>query len=414
MSPDHDTHTRIPAWLILAASTVGMGMGFGVTSSFAVFMAPLEQAFGWSRADVSFGYTLMTIGMAGGGLLWGRLADTRHLRTVVVLGALVLALGLLAASRIETLFQLHVISLLLGAAGFACLFAPLASVVGLWFARRRGLAIGILTAGGAVGQGLVPLLMEWAIAGLGWRGAYLWSGIAYLVILVPLMALITRAPRSVTARAPANAGADGWPMAPRASIAWLSAAGFLCCFCMAVPLVHVVSLMCHQGHSTSTGAGVLFTIMAVGAGGRIAIGMLADRTGALPAYMVSSLLQTATVFWFVTTPQMAIIIPVAIVFGFGFAGNMTSLILAVREAMPADRVGRATGLVGMVAWLGMGAGGYVSGLLFDVTASYTASFALAAVAGAGNLLVLILLHRQVSGRTSAAVATRPISLAAAR
>jgi MFS family permease len=412
MSPDH-TYTRIPAWLILAASTIGMGMGFGVTSSFAVFMAPLEQAFGWSRADVSFGYTLMTIGMAGGGLLWGRLADTRHLRLVVVLGALVLALGLMAASRIETVFQLHAISFLLGAAGFACLFAPLASVVGLWFARRRGLAIGILTAGGAVGQGLVPLLMEWAIADLGWRGAYLWSGIAYLVILVPLMALITRAPRSA-APPPRRAPRRRLAMAPRASIAWLSAAGFLCCFCMAVPLVHVVSLMCHQGHSTAVGAGILFTIMAVGAGGRIAIGMLADRTGALPAYMVSSVLQTATVFWFVTTPQMAIIIPVAIVFGFGFAGNMTSLILAVREAMPADRVGRATGLVGMVAWLGMGAGGYVSGLLFDITASYTASFALAAVAGAANLLVLILLHRQVAGRASAGPASNPIPLAATR
>jgi sugar phosphate permease len=111
---------------------------------------------------------------------------------------------------------------------------------------------------------------------------------------------------------------------------------------------------------------------------------------------------------------MAIIIPVAIVFGFGFAGNMTSLILAVREAMPADRVGRATGLVGMVAWLGMGAGGYVSGLLFDITASYTASFALAAAAGAANLFVLILLHRQVAGRASAAPASNPIPLAAAR
>jgi predicted MFS family arabinose efflux permease len=176
----------------------------------------------------------------------------------------------------------------------------------------------------------------------------------------------------------------------------------------------VVSLMCHQGHSTAAGAGILFTIMGVGAGGRIAIGMLADRTGALPAYMVSSVLQTATVFWFVTTPQMAIIIPVAIVFGFGFAGNMTSLILAVRESMPADRVGRATGLVGMVAWLGMGAGGYVSGLLFDITASYTASFALAAVAGAANLLVLILLHRQVAGRASAGPASNPIPLAATR
>jgi MFS family permease len=386
--------TQGRAWLILAAATVGMGMGFGVTSSFSVFMTPLEQSFGWSRAELSFAYTLMTIGMAGGGLLWGRVADTRHLRSVVLLGALVLGAGLVAASYIETTFQLHAISFVLGAAGFACMFAPLASVVGLWFERRRGLAIGILTAGGALGQGLVPLLMEWAIAGLGWRGAYLWSGIAYLAILVPLMALITPAPRPASTGNAAMAGAGGWAMPPQASTAWLSVAGFLCCFCMAVPLVHVVSVICHHGHSTAAGAGILFTVMAVGAVGRIAIGMLADRTGAIPAYMVSSALQTITVFWFVSTPQMAIIIPVAVIFGFGFAGNMTSLILAVREAMPAERVGRATGVVGMVAWLGMGAGGYIGGWLFDQTGSYAASFGLATAAGGANLLVLALLARR--------------------
>jgi MFS family permease len=384
-------HVEWRAWMILGAATIGMGMGFGVTSSFSVFMGPLEQSFGWSRAELSFAYTLMTVGMAAGGLLWGRLADTRYLRAVVILGALVLGLGLVLAARIHTSTELHAISFILGAAGFACMFTPLATVVGLWFERRRGLAIGILTAGGALGQGLVPLAMEGAIASLGWRGAYLWTGIVYLMTLVPLMALI-RTPADMTSGArPSARGAPGWELSPRASTAWLSMAAFFCCFCMAVPLVHVVSVVCHQGHAPAVGAGVLFTMMAAGAVGRIAIGLLADRFGALPAYMLASVIQTATVFWFVATPEMAIIIPLAVVFGFGFAGNMTSLILAVREAVPASHVGRSTGIVGMIAWLGMGAGGYVSGWLYDVTGSYAASFALAAAAGAANLVTLIVL-----------------------
>jgi sugar phosphate permease len=68
--------------------------------------------------------------------------------------------------------------------------------------------------------------------------------------------------------------------------------------------------------------------------------------------------------------------------------------------MPADRVGRATGIVGMVAWLGMGAGGYVAGWLFDQTGSYAASFALAAAAGGANLLVLVLLARRRNASSS--------------
>ena len=66
--------------------------------------------------------------------------------------------------------------------------------------------------------------------------------------------------------------------------------------------------------------------------------------------------------------------------------------------MPASHVGRSTGIVGMVAWLGMGAGGYVSGWLFDATGSYAASFALAAAAGAANLLILALLARRKTAR----------------
>jgi MFS family permease len=76
------------------------------------------------------------------------------------------------------------------------------------------------------------------------------------------------------------------------------------------------------------------------------------------------------------------------VFGFGFAGNMTCLSLCVRQAVLPKRFGTALGAVMMIAWAGMAAGGYMGGLLFDLSGSYTASFGLAAVAGVMNLAVI--------------------------
>jgi MFS family permease len=76
------------------------------------------------------------------------------------------------------------------------------------------------------------------------------------------------------------------------------------------------------------------------------------------------------------------------VFGFGFAGNMTCLSLCVREAVAANRFGGAIGVVMMVAWAGMAFGGYMGGVLFDFSLSYTLSFLLAATAGLLNLLVI--------------------------
>ena len=75
-------------------------------------------------------------------------------------------------------------------------------------------------------------------------------------------------------------------------------------------------------------------------------------------------------------------------FGFGFAGNMTCLSLCVRQAVPASRFGGAIGAVMMVAWAGMASGGYLGGVLFDVSLSYTPSFLLAAMSGVLNLVVI--------------------------
>ena len=63
---------------------------------------------------------------------------------------------------------------------------------------------------------------------------------------------------------------------------------------------------------------------------------------------------------------------------------MTALVCCVRDAVPQDRLGGALALVGLLAWVGMGAGGYEGGNLFDLTGSYDLSFVSAAVAGLVN------------------------------
>jgi hypothetical protein len=67
---------------------------------------------------------------------------------------------------------------------------------------------------------------------------------------------------------------------------------------------------------------------------------------------------------------------------------MTCLSLCVRQAVPAARFGGTLGAVMMIAWAGMATGGYVGGLLFDLSGRYTLSFVLAGMAGILNLAVI--------------------------
>src|SRR5690606_649550 len=125
-----------------------------------IFVRPFEAEFGWLRADVAFAYALFSAGAAIGGLIFGRVTDWIDPRPMVVIGALVMGASLILLGRQGGLAAIQTIYLAAGVFGFAALYTPLMATVGLWFERGRGLALGIVTAGGTLGQGLMPLLVQ--------------------------------------------------------------------------------------------------------------------------------------------------------------------------------------------------------------------------------------------------------------
>ncbi len=157
---------------------------------------------------------------------------------------------------------------------------------------------------------------------------------------------------------------------------------------MGVPLVHMASFVGAVCGSPAMGATSLLVAMLFGTIGRVCFGFIADRIGYLPSYALASAIQTACVVGYPLLGDGASLIALSAVFGFGFAGNMTCLILCIKEAVPAHRFGGALGLTMMIAWFGMGVGGYAGGVLFDTYLSYTLAFALAGLMGIGNLLTL--------------------------
>ncbi|MFP3921876.1 MAG: MFS transporter [Dichotomicrobium sp.] len=128
--------------LAILGATVVMALGFGALGLTSVFMAPLESQFGWSRADTSLVYGLATVGMAVGGMFWGRLFDRLDLRVLLAIGGAGMALSLLSMSVVQALWQIYLANIVLAGLGFSVLYAPLLAVSGEWFSSRRGLVTG--------------------------------------------------------------------------------------------------------------------------------------------------------------------------------------------------------------------------------------------------------------------------------
>jgi MFS family permease len=373
-------------WIVVAASTAAMMSGFIAFTTISAFMIPLSMEFGWQKTALSAAYTLMSGGAALGGVLMGHVSDRINTRAICIFGAMVLGLGFALLSVQESLTGFLVLHLAMGALGCACLYTPVIAAAGLWFEQRRGLAIGLVTAGGTMGQGITPLLLQPIIDGLGWKGGYLALAALFLCLVAPLMWLIEKPPVSQSWSQASREAA--WPIPPTLGVAWLGAAAFMCCAAMATPLVHLVPLMIECGRSPGMAGGLFLTVMLAGTAGRILFGLMADRTGALAAYMLAGVLQTVTLYCFVAVGSLVPLFAIGAVFGFGYAGVMTALNLSVREAVPSTSVGTYTAIVGLLAWAGMGAGGGIGGYFYDATGTYDLSFAIATAAGVANVILL--------------------------
>lgn len=397
--PDDSGIPRARAWLTVGSAALLLALVMGtLVNGLTAFVVPIEVAEGWSRPGIAAINSFGLLGLAAGSVGMGPVADRLGIRAVCLIAVSIMGGCLILASRAQALWQLYALFFVAGALSGGTLFAPIFATVGNWFPASAGLAIGVAAAGQAVGQGGVPFVSAVLIEGLGWRHATLVLGLAVLVLLLPLAALMRDAPAPASGR-PADAAP---PIPPRVAVPLLAAAVFGCCSCMAVPLMHLMPMI--QGYCIPAvdAGGVMFAMLLAAIAGRIAYGRLCDRIGALRSWALASALQTAGVLAFTQFVSLRGFMAFAVLYGFAYAGVMTSLLVSARALTPASRRGALMGIVLAFAWLGHAVGGYQGAAVFAATGSYTGAFEIGAAAGLLNLALvgtLLALARPAQPRT---------------
>jgi MFS family permease len=302
----------------------------------------------------------------------GFAAERFGIRPVALMGVVATGIAVIVASRAVELWQFYVLFFLAGVFGGGALSAPLMALVGSWFLRGAGLAIGITAAGQALGQGGVPFTGAFLIDALGWRGAMAAQGGITLVVLLPLTYFLKNAPGTGAKTALSDKSPSG--LSNNAVTAWMSLAVVFCCICMAVPLMHLVPLIQGRGFAGSEASGVLFLMLMVAVLGRVAFGKLADIIGAIPTWLVASGWQTLLVFGFTCFESLNSFYVYAAFYGFGYAGVMTSLIVTARNLSAPSRRASTIGIVLAFAYIGHGIGGWQGGFFFDLTGGYQLTY----------------------------------------
>ena len=363
---------RLGAALLLM--TIGGAAMYGVV----VALPALQAEFGVSRADASLPYTLTMVGFGVGGILMGRLADRFGVIVPVVTGALSLGAGFLLCGMSVTLWQFSLAhGLLAGLLGCAATFAPLVADTSMWFTRRRGMAVAICASGNYLAGAVWPPVLQHFFDTAGWRVTYIGLGVFCLATMLPLALLLRKRPPlpgRATSGAIANRPDRPLGLTPNALLALLSVAGLACCVAMSMPQVHIVAYCGDLGYGAARRAEMLAMMLGFGIVSRLASGWICDRIGGLRTLLLGSALQGIALVLFLPFDGLASLYIVSALFGLFQGGLVPSYAIIVREYFKPGEAGARLGVVLMATLLGMAAGGWVSGAIFDLTGSYRAAF----------------------------------------
>jgi MFS family permease len=390
------------AWIVLAAACV-LGIAARADSaSFGVFVEPLVALFGWKRGDISFAYALAFVLGLPATIAMGWLGDRFGARPLMLFASLLISVGTVLLGTITELWQFYLYyALFVGSMGHAAFTVLLPVILTRWFRRHMGLAMGIYW--GALGAGpvLFAPLFSWLIETRGWHQAFMYIGVTLGIVLFVFSLLIRGTPAEKGLSAfgdedgakPRSAGGAAAPPAVKLGeilrerpVWYLMGVHHLGCAGHAVILAHGVSMAHIAGVPMIEAAGVLSVIAGFSAFSRFAFSILTERFGGRACLTVAMLGQSSSILLLLIATETWHFYAFAVIFGICYGGEMVGFPIINRQLFGANApLGSIYSFQMVGASTGMALGGWLGGMLFDATGTYTSAIVVAA--GIGYLAV---------------------------
>jgi sugar phosphate permease len=213
-------------WVMVAVTFLAALVSAGAVGAPGEFIRPLEEEYGWSTADISAALAIRLLLFGLMAPFAAALLNRYGLRTVTALALALVAAGLVASLAMTELW--HLVLLWGFVVGFGTGMTALvlgATVAARWFAQRRGLVVGILTASSATGQLAFLPLLAWLTDLYGWRFALSIVCAGLIVAVFVVLLLMRDRPGDVGQRAYGEAETAA-PAAPAAATGPIFAAAF--------------------------------------------------------------------------------------------------------------------------------------------------------------------------------------------
>jgi predicted MFS family arabinose efflux permease len=403
----NQTHQSAPrffyGYIIIILGFLCLMISAGVWDSFGVFMKPLLNDFGWSRATVSSSYSLSLVIFGLTGVIAGGLTDRFGPRLVLTACGLFLGAGYLLMSQLNSLWQIFLFEGVLVGIGMSGMYAPILGMVARWFVKRRGLMTGIVLAGLGLGQLAAPPVVSRFIEAYNWRLSYIFLGITVLLVIAVSAQFLKRDPSrmgltplggdEIRQQAPeSSAGSYSLKEATRTWQLWIMLSMKFCFgYYMFSFIVHIIP------HGTDLGISpVNASIILALCGGGVVIGnslfgQVVDKTGPRRVFILCFTVALAMMLWLTQAREFWMLCVIGFIVGLANGGNMTSDSPMGVRLFGLQSIGSIVGASSGTFSLGAAFGPVCTGYIFDATGSYELAFYIgAAFCIAGIILSVII------------------------
>ena len=376
-------------WIVSSCFLIALYTAGVIGYSFTAFFEPIADEFGWSYTQVSLASSVRGLEMGLFAPLIGALVDRFGSRQILFLGAILLGLGLLWLSRVQSLGAFYASFILIASGLSTCSNTAMIAAVAKWFRRKIGLAIGAMICGYGFSGFMVPVVVR-LIDVYGWRLALVILGFGMFVLVLPLTLLVKREPEmygqlpdgdsdSITEekKSISHVNVVDRSISSREALGshtfWYIAISFSLQHMVASAVItHVMPYLSSIDISRAVSGLIATGIPLMSIFGRLGFGWLGDKMSKkrLTAIGFGMLSTGLLLFGILAWGQFWLLVPFLILFGIGFGGTNTMRAILPREYFGAKNFGTILGFLMGVGTLGSIIGAPLAGFVFDRLGSY--------------------------------------------
>jgi len=385
-------------------------------SFFGIFLKPMSEDFGWTRAETTIAVTIGTLIAAGLGVALGRVLDRFGPRWMMSGGLAILAASYFGLAQVNSLLAFYVVyaigrAMMQSATGHTLMYA----LVSKWFIRRRAMAISAATMGGYIGGVLLAPVTQAIIDYAGWREAWTFFGVLTVVMaLLPAVLLLRRIPedmgllpdgdlRSIpksSGEAPARNIAIAGEASLRLGEALRAPAFWLLTLMITVNSIATTGITFHMVPHFSdvgisdTAAATTVSLLTIGSIASVfAWGVVADRLGAKRVLLTVIMTLWIGAFFVSGATSVVGAYTSSALFGVGMAGYGLLSEVVWADFFGREHLGSIRGITMIFQLVGNASGSLIAAILVDIQGDYDGAFDVILVLFGVSFFVLLLARR---------------------